>query len=223
MSIVLAVIKNIAIAGFFIAQIATIATTSNAQVNESDLLNRKATVIRKDANIYEILRILSLQTNVPIGFEALPDEFSRRHGQKLSIEIRKGTVHEVLNYIVQADNRYQWNTTNGVIEVTPKENECSILNVMVHNFVVEDTRIEEVGFSITSNPAVRAKLQSMGLIDSQLITYRGEPRLQATVSFALPDMTVREILNEMIKRSYINSWSVIRYGAKNNFIRIQLM
>ncbi|MFL6208833.1 MAG: hypothetical protein ACJ74W_08290 [Pyrinomonadaceae bacterium] len=192
-----------------------------AQTNVPDPLNQKATLVI-DNNAYFILRVLSLKTKVPIGFEALPDELSRKGSSAISINVNPGTVRDALEAIVQADNRYTWELVNGVINVFPKDHQSSISDIEIPQFNVNDEEIAGIGFIITDLPEVRAKLKTLGVADNRMSDHGSAQQLKARVSFTLSKLTVREILNEMIKCNYINYWVIVRYGDSNELIRVQL-
>ena len=59
---------------------------------------------------------------MPIGFEA-----TAQGDNKIKVKAEKGTIRNVLDAVVQSDPRYKWEETDGVINVSPKQNKSPIL------------------------------------------------------------------------------------------------
>src|SRR5687768_14734774 len=62
---------------------------------------------------------LSLSHNVPIGLEIASND---SEFMVYDMELKKGTVADLLNQFVKAHNLYTWQTVDGVINIFPKDN-----------------------------------------------------------------------------------------------------
>lgn len=156
--------------------------------------------------------------NVPIGFEAIPAVDDPQVNNKLRIIIDKGTVGDVLNAIVQADSRYEWEETDDFINVFPKAGRNPALDIEVQDFKVDEMNKVDAGRALTNIPEVKAKLDEIGLIRNDFISlptneqpYYSLPKF----SLSLHGVTVRTILNEITKKGGGTSyWAFYQYNNR---------
>ncbi len=205
------------VAVIFLLFIISASATTKAQTG--DPLNSRVTLVVNRATIHKLLGILSLQTSVPIGFEETTA--GDGSGAKLiDIAIRRESLKHALNAIVRADNRYEWATVDGVINVLPKQREQCICDVVLSNFSVRDLPLGDVGFAIMETPEIKAKMTELGLIDTHFKERGDDPPLRAKIAISRTNSTVREILNNLLKAGYVRYWAIVRYGDAKEYIAI---
>lgn len=184
-------------------------------------LDKKVNFEITDSDPIFILRVLAAKSRLRIGFESfLYNATEKPHS--ISIRISGGTVRDVLNEFVEADPRYQWRAVDGVVNVAPRACEDGILDVVVHKFSVKDVTAESIGSIILDLPEVQTRLKSRGLSGSKAIDYDGPLRTLPQFSIDLSEITVRDILNEMLKRKYTDLWTVTFHGDDKTYVTISL-
>lgn len=154
--------------------------------------------------------------NVPIGFEAIPLMNDAQVSNKIRIQIDKGTVGDVLNAIVQADPRYEWEETDDFINIFPKVGRNPALDIVIRDFRVDEINKMDAGRALTYIPEVKAKLGEMGLTRNDIIsTPTNEPYYSLPkFSLSLHGVTVRTILNEITKKGGGIYWAFYQYNNR---------
>jgi len=163
-----------------------------------------------------VLERVARSRNAPIGFEVTPQE-----SYKINVIIKQGTVKNVLDQIVQADPRYEWTEADGVINVSPRVNKSPILETIVQQFSVEQVKRVDAISAIFELPEVRAaemdvKRRDFGSLPAK--PYYSAPQF----SLKLRNVTVRTILNEIMKAGGDNYWVFFRYGDHNEYFSVSI-
>ena len=178
-------------------------------------------------SIESFFSTLSLSHNVPVGLEigSNDNEFSL-----YDVELKKGTVADLLNQFVKAHNQYTWETVDGVINVFPKENYrdlpiADLLKTQIANFKIEEnTSCFRLIDSLLATPEVKKRLAASGITLSGLNFSGGYfPQLGRSFTLNVSDMTLRSILNKVAKESPLaRMWVAKKYGTEQKFfIRLQ--
>ena len=106
------------------------------QTGKENILEKYIDADLKGENIYQICAILSVSKGIPIGFEANTDFDSDK--DNVSIEIKAGTVREILDLLVKKETNYSWELRDGVINVYPirlrDETLKTLLETKIKNF-----------------------------------------------------------------------------------------
>jgi hypothetical protein len=191
-----------------------------AQQPASDVLECKVTLVMNDFDEELILKDLADRVNVRVGFEKIADAPEQK--RKVSVSVEKGTVRDVLDAFIKADQRYKWEIADGVINITPKESKEGILDVVIPNFFVADANRDDLSFAVTGTPEVLTRLAKIKAKRSEYLFYMGASKPTTRYSVSLPEMTVKEILNEFLRRDFAWYWNVSRYGEKNEYVSVEL-
>jgi hypothetical protein len=191
--------------------------TAQSMTSE-DVLDKRANLVLDNASPVTLLRTLSATSRVPIGIETIPSD----SGSTVSIQIVDGTVRQVLDQIVKADPRYRWEVREGVINLLPNERNDSLLDVTIVHFNFQDMDAEDVPAAILALPEVQAHLSAMRIVASKGVMYEGPVRKLPVFSITLSNVTVKEILNEILRRRYSNFWKVEINGHEQKRVSIWL-
>ena len=165
---------------------------------------------------------LSLSYDVPIGLEiaANDSEF-----MVYDVEFKKGTVADLLNQFVKEHNLYTWQTVDGVINIFPKDNYrdlpiADLLKTRIASFKIEEnTSCFRLVDSLLSTPEVQKQMAASGIEQSGLNFSGGYfPQLGRSFTLEVSDMTVRSILNKVVKDSPLaRIWAAKKYGTRQEF------
>jgi|SRR6185503_7178758 len=163
-----------------------------------------------------VIERVAKSCKAPIGFEATPQE-----SYKINVIIEQGTVRNVLDQIVQADSRYEWTEADGVINVSPRVNRSPMLETVVRRFSVAQVNRDDAISAIFELPEVKVaqmdvKRRDFGSLPAK--PYNSVPQ----VSLKLSNVTVRTILNEIMKASGDNYWVFFRYGDHNEYFSVSM-
>jgi hypothetical protein len=199
------------------------ASLALANQNESlELLDKKVTLVLNHFDEELVLRTLAMRAKVAIGFEAICKNTGTKEARTININVKKGTVRDVLDAFIKENPRYRWELVNGIINVLPRESQDSILEIMVHNFNLSNMNVDELSLAIADLPEISAKLNKMKVSPAKVLVDTGEPKETPRFSITLQDLTLREILNELLRKGHSNYWAVERYGTNNEYIRFRL-
>jgi len=170
-----------------------------------------------------LLTDLSLSYNIPIGLEIASndDEFTI-----YSLELKKGTLTDLLTQFIKQHNQYTWEIKDGVVNILPKQNYRDfvldkLLTVQISNFSVpENSSCFMLEESLTNTIEVRKILKAYRMTRSGL-NFSGAyfPQLGRHFKLAVSDMRVKTILNKVIKESPIAKiWLIKKYSHDQTFV-----
>jgi len=163
-----------------------------------------------------VLERVAKSRNAPIGFEAIPQE-----SPKINVIVERGTVRNLLDQIVQADSRYEWKEADGVINVSPRLNKSPILETVVASFSVEQVNSLAAISAIFELPEIRAKVAQMRVKRRDFRSLPGKTEYSLPrSSLKLRNVTVRRILNEIMKAGGDNYWVFFRYGDHDEYFSV---
>jgi hypothetical protein len=156
---------------------------------------------------------------VGLDLETQPDR------RPLSIRVLRGNVADVLNAIVAQESGFTWAEINGVVNIGPRRQKNSLLDVRVAQFHITNAGFDQIPRAIDSLPELKLWLQDNHLSNGPAVfsvtgaVSPGQP-FKPLVSLDLQDVTLREILNGIAQSHGYSSWIVSRYGEKNQYIMI---
>jgi len=166
-----------------------------------------------------ILSKISADYDVPLGFEAA----TQGEEPILSVMIQGRLLQDVLDDIVKKDPRYEWQIVDGVINVRPKSQRdgllANVLETRVDVFEIKrDSRLFQVKREILELPHVRALLEQEKVAYGPDVKLGGEfAKFGQDFSLNVSNVTVREILNRIIRNSDVKYWVVNRYGKNKEY------
>lgn len=173
--------------------------------------------------IEALLTALSLSYNIPIGLEMAPhdDEFTT-----YTLDLKKGPLTDLLNQFVRQHNQYTWEIKDGAVNIFPKSNFRDsvlheLLKVQISKFSVkENTGCWALVDSLTDTIEVQKVLKTHGISRSGLNFSGGYfPQLGRHFKLDVSDMTVKTILNKVIKESPIAKiWLIKKHSHDQTFV-----
>jgi len=159
---------------------------------------------------------------VPVGMdlETLSDR------RPIAINVPRGNVADVLNAIVAQQHGFKWAEVNGVVNIGPQHNPNSILELRIAHFRINQAGYDQIHHAIVSLPEVKTWLEDNHLTeDGSTVVIGGvgpgHP-LKPLVTLDLQEITLREILNRIIKCPSYVEWTISRGedGGGKQFIII---
>jgi hypothetical protein len=170
------------------------------------------------------LRQLADRFGVPIGFESLPRIPENAKPGGVQIDMKAGTVADVLDAIVSADPRYTWEELDGVENVFPKEHRGSLPDVVVASLSAKNVDCREALHQLLKSPEVEGWVAATG------VTLREPPSTTTPrvngggiiYSLTLANRSIREVLNSLLGFSGSNFWTYYRYGDHSQFFTISI-
>lgn len=187
----------------------------------NSLGQRIPSFIATQEDIAKVLGRLASTYKSPIGLELIPKGVGLRVEDKISVKVEGATFREVLDAVVKADPRYEWQQVDDVINVFPRAVRSPILETEVHAFELDQATMRDASLAITELPEVKAQIQQMGLQRRDFLSISGSvPDRLSRLSVALHNTKVRRILNEILKVSGSTYWIFFRYGDHNEYFSI---
>lgn len=189
-----------------------------------DVLARRVKAFTlKEPNINLALSAIAREYRVPIGVEMAAKGKGYRD-KEIDIAISDGTLRDVLNAVIEADPRYVWRTTDGVVNVYPKAERDELLKDLL------ETKVQNLSFG--NNPTlykIRNSIVELPEIKSKLERARVTPFIVAITgvaferpgggfSMSVSDLTLQEVLNHVIKQSEVKFWILNRFGDDNELL-----
>jgi hypothetical protein len=179
-------------------------------------------------NIGLILSRFSDQYNVPIGFEVATDD-DLSVTRSISIDVKDGTVQDVLNSIVSQNPIYMWELRDEVINVFPRERNRDVLLKQVLETRLKNISVDKqtTRFSLRQilceNAAV---MKILSLYDvrpaNETFTSRDFGKIGRDFDFVASNVSVATVLNGVIRDSQTKYWIIMRYGDKKQYLVLNL-
>lgn len=183
-----------------------------------NVLEKQITVSLQSVSVKDALLYISGKSKVRIGFiGVIGDEGNK----KVTLDIRQGSVRQVLNELITQVDSYKWDISNDIINVLPTYCQNKVAALKIDFLELSDKKLDEVGTAILDAPEVRIGITNMGVSKTEELKYSGAPR-RSLVSIVLSNQTVREGLNEIASKGFASFWSLEMRGEKNEFVRIML-
>ena len=162
-------------------------------------------------NMAETLASLARATGVLIGFETAMDEPSKDSGHS-GWSPRGLTLAQALDQVVATDARYEWRERNGVIHVRPKTafaDAGHFLNTRVDRFEVKEALPLHATFEVHRIFRPGCVIRHPIYTDDREEYLSGEPpALRELVSVSLRNVTVLDVLDEVIKAHGRLAWNL---------------
>ncbi len=206
----------------------------NAQSSDRSILSTHIDANRVNGNcVRKILKNLAFVYDIPIGLELLNKDVENAQAfDKAGLLIRSGSLEEVLNQLVETQSNYRWKVKDRAIFVFPVKRDSIIKDLLDYRFgnIKFEFSSDRIGVDsfIFDTPQIKEKLSSLGLTlvslqDMSGLGYKTIEELQGTVpdsSIDLNQISVKELLNRLLKQRKIRFWCVTRWGDAKEFISI---
>lgn len=184
---------------------------------EGGILDRQVcnTKIRwKDSHILWLLPDVFYSTNVPAGISV---NFYKADEDELLNDFTPNSfvLRDILNKVITVQPQYFWKEENGVVNIYPLE-DYSILRTTIKTFSIENSTKGEAIGKLLETAEFKHYLESKNLREQDTIIHGGvSTKTPKRYSFTLKNATVREILNEIVRRDGNSTWIYQEYDTKN--------
>lgn len=199
--------------------------SANSQNSDSDsILMKRVTFYVNQSGVNSALSLLASKARVCIGF--VDASTSSADERKLSIQILKGTVKDVLNEIVKQDDKYTWNEAGQVINVHPSKNDSPIMRIArttIPSVEFDSVELEDLGFRIFQYPQTKAVLERSGKKYGRGFKYSGPALGNPNVSLSAIGSSILEISNDVLRKGYARFWHLDLDGPNNEFVRLNFL
>jgi hypothetical protein len=170
------------------------------------------------ANARDCLYRLTKDYKVPFGIDA--SYHSRIDENEVGPVIEARTVREVLDALTVFFPEYSWSEIDGVIDISPAGAPDSMLDTMVYDLHVKNKTVNQIKYMIYNTPEVKQALQNSGtkLSNDPEATWQSVD--EGRYSFAFHKMTVRQIMNQLIRKTNVKYWVAMRVevGGKGVYL-----
>jgi hypothetical protein len=191
---------------------------------DGDLAGRQLENVQIEGQGVEaLLTDLSLSYNIPIGLEIAShdDEFT-----SYTLDLKKGTLTDLLTQFVKRHNQYTWKIEDGVVNILPKSNYRDfvldeLLKVQISKFSVkENTGCWTLVDSLTNTVEAQNVLKTYRMTRSGLNFSGGYfPQLGRQFKLDVTDMTLKTILNKVIRESPLAKiWVIKQHSSDRTFV-----
>jgi hypothetical protein len=195
----------------------------HSQVEVSLLETRIGRFQIESQSFGQIFFDLAIDNNVPIGFEFAQNDDVYAIW---NLQFSGGTLQEFLNQFTAEHKSYQWQLTDGVINISPKpEYRDPVLSEMLtskisHFLIRPNTGCWEFEHTLASTTELRRIMKQYKLtLDG--INYSGTyiPLLGRKFNLDKSDVPAASLLNEVIKGSPVaKMWMIARNAATQTLI-----
>jgi hypothetical protein len=182
----------------------------------------------RERNIHLALSKLANQYKLPIGLEVAADDDLLKE-RNLSVRVKAGTVKDVLDAVASQCPDYTWELKEDVINVFPKQPNRdplleNILAVKLKSFAIEKgTARIEFTKAVVSSHELSSLLEANGLnVEYEIFSKHDIGALGRGFSVNVSDVTVKSLLNQVIKRSETKYWLLNRYGENRQYLLLKL-
>lgn len=211
----------VAVNDFCSAQGRTIANQSN------NLTARQLGKVHiEQQSLASLLSDLSLSYEIPIGLElAVNDDELAVH----KIDFSGGSLSDLLTQFVAQHSQYTWEIKDGVVNIFPKDKYRDLildelLSAKIGAFSIKaNTSCWDLQKSLTSTPEIRRIREVYGIAPSGFnFTGLYFPQLGRDFTLDVSNMTVKSILNKVVKDSPTARYWVIKRHTDDQTFFIRL-
>lgn len=177
-------------------------------------------------NINKLLATIAYKYDVPISLEIATNEDLLK-SKSLTVQLKKGTLADVLDEIVRQKPSYLWEAGETTIKVFPKSDFRdpllqTLLEVKIAHFVVRKSTVK-LNFreALTRSPELKNLLASYGVRPlNEGFSHSDFESLGGDFSLDLENMSVRSILDSVIQTSRTKYWFIKRDEENKEFFLI---
>lgn len=200
---------------------------SEAQNLPNDEINVPVRDLNIEAqNIHLLLSKIAYLYSVPISLEVASDDELLK-SKHLKVQIKTGTLANVLDTIVRQKPSYIWEVSEHTIRVFPKSQfRDSMLPVVLDlriSHLVAAKPVIKFTFrqQLTQQPELKNLLESYG-VTASLEAFSGYDfrPFGRDFSFDFENVSVRTILNSVIRNSETKYWVINRFGENREYLLI---
>lgn len=118
------------------------------------------------------------------------------------------SLEERLNLLVQAVPSYRWSKRDGVVNLQPQGIEVMLLDTNLRRFVYNsNSTLDSVIHSLEDTPEVRSAMAGLKLRSGPYFGgLQSPPSKKAGIEVVILDGSVREILNDVVRRRERGLW-----------------
>lgn len=180
------------------------------------------------SNIHMLLSELSDLKKVPIGVEISPqDDLLRKKTMRL--QIKHGTLADVLNSIVKQNPLYTWKIQDQVVNVLPVEASRdpllrNVLEAKLEKFSIQRgmTRFS-LRQTLITLPAINMILTQYNVVaENQSFMSRDFDPLGRGYGLEAANVSVSALLNQVVRESQTKYWIIQRYGNRKQYFVLTL-
>ena len=198
---------------------------------ETDLINQKVEINLSKATLVEVLSTLAVEYRVAIGLEEATDSRQKINKRMYvedgkikwkdgTINIKSGTLKEVLDSLVEQEPQYTWEVRDNVINVFPVQLRDEFLKKLL------ETKIEkfspqksmnkfEIRDMIVELPEVKALLKAEKVKAlNRYYSTRRSIYADDEIDLSISNTDVRGVLNKIARDSEHKIWFIERIGEK---------
>jgi hypothetical protein len=177
-----------------------------------------------ESDFFSALQEVSYKYGVPLGVETDAQGQSTKH---ISVSVSQGTVADIFNALIQQAPNDRWVESSGVVNVLPRQHADSLLDLSIAGFYVTQATPDGLCAAIRTLPEVEAWLNQHHLVERSFVTSsiligRDGKTDQPRVSLRLKAMTLREIMNTIVKKPGFRVWFVGRYGDHGQYVNLSI-
>ena len=170
----------------------------------TDLATRLIKNVALEGKFSNLLTRLSLDYDIPLGLEISSDEQLSNH---YKVELSEGTVADLMSQIVSQNGQYDWVIENGVVNIFPRDKYrdaflAELLTVRIGSFAVDkNSDCLKLQNDLVKAPEIKAVIDAHGMQTG--INFSGAyiPRLGQQFSLKVSDITLKALLNQIIRES----------------------
>jgi hypothetical protein len=204
---------------FCLAMAFTLSTLhSFGQTPEDDLTSKPIEVHLKNATLIYVLSKISMEHRVPMGLEYSTTD---KKEPKLNIDVKNGTLRDVLDSIVEQEPIYRWEVRDGVINFTPIQARErffeKLLDTRISQFVPKKGISKfELRNTLVDLPEVKTFLEAENITVIKLGDYVYHPSIYSNdeVDLSIFNTDVRGVLNNIVRESEHKLW-VLGWRTEN--------
>ena len=164
---------------------------------------------------------LSLVYDIPVGLETAVNEAAL---SPYSIDFKKGTLADLLTEFVSQHSRYAWKIEDGVVNVFPKEGyrdvvSNELLAIKIQRFSIKKRMsCRNVVDDLVAQPEVKRVLATNNsTFDGPAPSGFYIQNVGRSFSLEVSDVSLRSILNELVRKSPIARFWVITRSRDKTF------
>ena len=187
--------------------------TLDSEKEKTAVSTRVIQNVSLEGQLQDLLARFSLNYDVPLGLEISPDE---QVSTRYRVELKEGTLADLMDQLVTQNPRYDWLIDNGVVNLFPRDkyrdkflNE--LLNVRIGKFAIKkNTDCWTLQKDLVEIPEVREMMEAYAMhpVGTNFTGFH-IPQLGRNFSLDTSNTTLKTLLNRIVKDSPVaRTWII---------------
>ena len=190
-----------------------------------DLATRLITDVALEGQLWDLLTRLSLDYDIPLGLEV---SSNKQLSNRYRVELKEGTVADLMRQIISQNEQYDWLIDNGVVNIFPRDKYrnaflTELLTVRIGNFTVnKNSDCWALQTDLVNTREIKSIIDAHGMQVGTNFSGFYIPQLGPNFSLRVSDITLKVLLNRIVTESPVARTWIISSDSSSRTLNLRV-